>query len=149
MSGVLEASRMRRPSPVASNSRLPNVIRYPRGSGPGDPVADRGGMALAWIAVKGTDRVKWVDHSASPYLARHCRCRDRSTNPWRRTECAVSRPLTVDARASTMRQTFILVPTVRSYVQQGALGALYYLAPECLHRGATSKAGEEEESPSP
>jgi hypothetical protein len=45
--------------------------------------------------------------------------------------------------------SFILVPVVGRTSSRGVLGALYCVAPLCLQRGATSKAGEEEKPPSP
>jgi hypothetical protein len=44
---------------------------------------------------------------------------------------------------------FILVPAVGHTSSRGALGELYCVAPLCLQRGATSKAGEEEKPPGP
>jgi hypothetical protein len=44
---------------------------------------------------------------------------------------------------------FIPVPAVGRTSGRGALGALYCVAPLCLQRGATSKAGEEEKPPGP
>jgi hypothetical protein len=44
---------------------------------------------------------------------------------------------------------FILVSIVGRTSSRGALGVLCCVAPLCLQRGATSKAGEEEKPPGP
>jgi hypothetical protein len=44
---------------------------------------------------------------------------------------------------------FILVPAVGRTSSRGALGVLYCVAPWCLQREATSKAGEEGKPPGP
>ena len=131
--------------PVALNSRLPNQITYPAGSGSETPMGY--GLDLPAIPEDQMGKREKISRSVPlPGAPTVGALTWGSGSQLVNAACFLVPD--VDARGNTVTHGFILVPATGPYVQQrGCARALYYLAPVVPVVGGTGKAREEGKLP--
>ena len=113
--------------PVALNSRLPNQITYPAGSGSETPIGNGFGLPAIPRDQMGTREKmsRSVPLPSAPTVGVLTRGSGSQL-----VNAACFLVPNADARGNTVMHGFILVPATGPYVQQGGCArALYYLAP--------------------